>query len=341
MKIYKNKLYIKLLKLSEFFTVKGDDAYMGLFTKIFLLFLLIFFLWMFLAPINSSIISSGEIIISSQKKLVQHLEGGIIKNIMVAEGEFVNKDQELIKLDTTQVETQIVQAKEGIRALKFQKTATVKLTHTLQKEIDIVKQLLKKQNTSLTRKLDLEKQLNEANAKLGEIQANIAKLISENNVNKYFLERSIIKAPVSGYVMDLKQHTIGGVVSPSGEVMYIVPQNEKLIAEVKVRPQDIDLLTTGLLAKVQLSAFQSRLVPKLDGSVISVSADSFKDERSDEVYFKARIEIPESELTKLKENIQLIPGMPIDVFIITGSRTMWDYLVTPIKESAYRAFREK
>ena len=327
--------------ISSFFKTEGEaSAYMNLFTKILLVFLLIFFAWMFLAPINSNIIASGEIIISSDKKLLQHLEGGIIKEIKVAEGEFVQKEQELVLLDTTQIETQIVQANEGIKASEFQKTATIKLISTLKQEIKLVNQLLKKKNTSLTRKLDLQKQLNESEAKLGEIDSNLASLKSENSMNHDILKRSIIKAPVSGFVMDLKQHTIGGVITPGGEVMYIVPKDEKLIAEVKVKPQDIDLLEKELLAKVQLSAFKARLVPKLDGTVISVSADSFKEEMTGEVYFKARIEIPESELDKLKEDIKLSPGMPVDVFIITGSRTMFSYLITPIKESAYRAFRE-
>ncbi|MDA0617484.1 MAG: HlyD family efflux transporter periplasmic adaptor subunit, partial [Proteobacteria bacterium] len=154
------------------------------------------------------------------------------------------------------------------------------------------------------------------------------------------LKRSVIKAPVSGFVMDLKKHTIGGIIAPAEEIMYVVPNNAQLIAEVKIRPQDVDLLKTGLTAKVQLSAFKTRLMPKLNGKVLSFSADSFKNEATGEIYFKARIEIPKLELLRLKEDIKLTPGMPVEVFIVTGSRTMGLDLITPIKESTYKAFRE-
>ena len=82
-------------------------------------------------------------------------------------------------------------------------------------------------------------------------------------------------------------------------------------------------------------------MPKLDGKVVNVSADSFKNEMTGEVYFKARIEIPESELKKLKQDIKLSLGMPVTTFVITGSRTMLQYLITPISESGFKAFREE
>ena len=82
-------------------------------------------------------------------------------------------------------------------------------------------------------------------------------------------------------------------------------------------------------------------MPKLNGKLINVSADSFKDEMHGEVYFKARIEIPESEIKKLKMDVKLTPGMPVTAFVITGSRTLFQYLLAPIQESAYKAFREE
>ena len=327
-------------KFKAFWRLDEEHHYMTFGLKISLAFLLILIVWASFAPINSSIIANGEIILTANKKTISHLEGGIIEEIKVKEGQFVKAGDDLILLNTVQVKSKIQQVLEGIKASDFQKTATEKRLKTLRQELKIVDELLKDSNSSLTRRLDLEKQYQESEGKLGELIANIAGLQNELISNRHILERSVIKAPVEGYVMDLKHQTLGGIIAPASEIMFIIPKNDILIAEVKVKPQDIDLLVNGMLAKVQLSAYKTRLMPKLDGKLVNVSADSFKNEMTGEVYFKARIEIPESELKKLKTDVKLTPGMPVNAFIITGSRTLLQYLVTPISESAYKAFRE-
>ena len=337
MKILK-KLYQKFL---IFWKIESEENYLTLGVKITLSFLFVILLWAFLAPINSSIIASGEIVLTSNKKIISHLEGGVIDKVKVQEGQFVREGEDLIILNTVQVQSKIVQISEGIKAADFQKIATEKRIKSLEQELRIVDELLKDGNTSLTRKIDIEKQLHEAHGKLGEIMANIVGLKNELEANQYVLERSVIKAPTSGNVMNLKYQTIGGTITPASEIMFIVPENDKLIAELKVKPQDIDLLREGMKAKIQLSAYKTRLMPKLNGVIINISADSFKNEMTGEIYFKARVQIPETELKKLKEDVKLTPGMPINGFLITGSRTLFQYLMTPISESAYKAFREE
>jgi len=318
-----------------------EKTYLTTATKIILGFLLCLFLWAVFAPIDSSVIANGEIILTANKKTISHLEGGIVEEVKVSEGQFVEAGQELIVLSTVQVKEKINQVLEGIKGAEFQKTATEKRIKTLKTELDLVNELLKTSNSSLTRKLDLQKQLHESEGKLGELIANIASLESEHKAALDTLARSVIKAPVSGEVMDLKYQTIGGVISPATEIMFVVPKNDHLIAEVMVNPNDIDLLAKGMTAKIQLTAYKAKLMPKLDGKLETVSGDSFKNEMTGQVYFKARIEIPDSELKKLKSDIKLTPGMPVTAFIVTGSRTMLQYLLTPIKESAYKAFREE
>ena len=330
-----------LFKQSKVLTEQEERPdYLSSGLKIFLIFLFLFFIWASFAPINSNIIASGEIIVTANKKTISHLTGGIIEEIKIKEGQFVEENQELIVLNTTQVKAKIGQTLESIKALESQKTATKRRVEILKQELKIVDELLKNANSSMTRKLDLQKQFQEQIGKLGELSANIASLQSEYQADLDTLSRSVIKAPAAGFVMDLKHQTIGGVIPPASEIMFIVPKNDKLIAEVKVSPNDIDLIAEKLIAKVQLSAYKSRLMPKLDGKVINISADSFKNEMNGEVYFKARIEIPESEIKKLKMAVKLTPGMPVTAFIITGSRTMLQYLLTPIQESSYKAFRE-
>ncbi len=324
----------------SFWKIEGEENYLTLGVKITVIFLIVIFLWSALAPINSSIIASGEIVLTSNKKIITHLEGGVIDNIKVKEGQFVKEKEDLIILNTIQVQSKISQISEGIKATEFQKSATENRIKSLEQELEIVDELLKDGNSSVTRKIDIEKQLHESRGKLGEVMTNIVGLQNELEANQYILARSIIKAPVSGYVMNLKYQTIGGTITPASEIMFIVPEDDKLIAELKVSPQDIDLLKEGMEAKIQLSAYKTRLMPKLNGKIINVSADSFKNEMTGEIYFKARVEIAESELKKLKMNIKLTPGMPINGFLITGSRTLFQYLITPISESAYKAFRE-
>jgi multidrug efflux pump subunit AcrA (membrane-fusion protein) len=337
MKIFKKSSQ----KFLSFWKIEGEENYLTLGVKIMLSFLIIIFLWALLAPINSSIISSGEIILTSNKKIISHLEGGVIDKIKIQEGQFVHEGEDLIALNTVQVQSRIVQISESINAMDFQKIATEKRIISLQQELRIVNELLQEENASLTRKIDIEKQLHESTGKLGEIMTNIVSLKNELEANQYVLERSIIKAPVAGNVMNLKYQTIGGTITPASEIMFIVPENDELIAELKIKPQDIDLLAEGMKAKIQLSAYKTRLMPKLNGVIINISADSFKNEMTGEIYFKARVKIPDAELRKLKADVKLTPGMPIDGFLITGSRTLFQYLITPISESAYKAFREE
>ena len=337
MKIFKKSSQ----KFLSFWKIEGEENYLTLGVKIILSFLVIIFLWALLAPINSSIISSGEIILTSNKKIISHLEGGVIDKIKIQEGQFVHEGEDLIALNTVQVQSRIVQISESINAMDFQKIATEKRIISLQQELRIVNELLQEENASLTRKIDIEKQLHESTGKLGEIMTNIVSLKNELEANQYVLERSIIKAPVAGNVMNLKYQTIGGTIAPASEIMFIVPEKDELIAELKIKPQDIDLLAEGMKAKIQLSAYKTRLMPKLNGVIINISADSFKNEMTGEIYFKARVKIPDAELRKLKADVKLTPGMPIDGFLITGSRTLFQYLITPISESAYKAFREE
>ena len=95
-----------------------------------------------------------------------------------------------------------------------------------------------------------------------------------------------------------------------------------------------------MTAKVTLSAFKQRTTPTLDGTVIYVSADSLVDKRTGEPYFSARVEISKEQLDRV-DGVELAPGMPADVMIVTGNRTAFQYLFDPFRESMNRAFREQ
>jgi HlyD family secretion protein len=146
---------------------------------------------------------------------------------------------------------------------------------------------------------------------------------------------------VSGEVTDLKYHTIGGVIGAGQKILDIVPNDSNLIIEARVKTQDIESLYPGLVAKVQLTAYKNRLVPRLDGEVIYVSADAVPDQHNGQLHYIARIKINEEQIAQLNAEVKLYPGMPATVFIVKGTRTFLQYLVSPITDSFYKAFKEK
>jgi HlyD family secretion protein/epimerase transport system membrane fusion protein len=141
-------------------------------------------------------------------------------------------------------------------------------------------------------------------------------------------------------VLNLRYHTLGGVVEPGGAILDLVPQDDSLIIEARVNPADIDVVHEGLPARVALIAYKSRTTPQLNGTVRQVSADTLTDERTGERYFVARIEIDREELARL-DGIRLAAGMPAEAFIETGRRTLLEYLIQPLTDSFRRAFREE
>jgi len=182
--------------------------------------------------------------------------------------------------------------------------------------------------------------MNEVIKELQEVKTKIADLEERVFASSDILQRTIIRAPQDGIVNDLKFHTKGGVIAPAGEILEIIPQDDELIIEAKVSPQDIDVVRVGLKAKVRLSAYKTKSVPMLKGEVTDVSADSFQDQNDGSYYFTARVKINEKEVSRLK-GVSLYPGMPAESHIITVSRTFMRYLFDPLSVSMNRAFREE
>lgn len=190
--------------------------------------------------------------------------------------------------------------------------------------------------------LDLENDnQNEINDQLQKTQTQIADLQEQYQAAQDVLNRTVIKAPKSGIITGLQYHTIGGVISPGVRIMNIVPQNDELIIEAQVMPKDIESIKVGLRTKVQLSAYKSRLVPRVDGEVIYFSADRVNDERNGQSYYVARVKIEPEALDRINYDVRLYPGMPAEVFIVKGERTFLQYMVSPITDSLHRAFKEK
>ncbi len=403
--------------------------------------------WAALAPLSSAAIAPGQVRVESHSKTVQHMEGGIIREILVHEGDWVEKGQVLLRLDATQadaafgmlrsqfdalrsLEARLVAERDNLAKINFPPEladecvvpANRAVCSGQEKIFADRKQLREGQVEILRRRIDqlrseidgrraqvasLETQISMTNAEAKGVEPLVAQqllpkprllalqrqvasldgnrgeqlaLISKAEqgigeaqmeitevANKFQAEvagelrdtqeklanlserlraaadvrnRTLVVAPQSGKIVNLRYFTLGGVIKAGDPILDIVPQDEKLIIHSEVRPLDIEAVHPGLSAQVLLTAYNQRRVPSVDGRVTYVSADRLLDNRSGQPYYAADVEIDPGALERLQE-VKLYPGMPAEVLIRTGERTLLQYLLDPIRDSFARAFREK
>jgi len=402
--------------------------------------------WAALAPLDSAALAPGRVTVANNRKTVQHLEGGIVKELLVKEGDTVDGDQVLIQLDDTQArarldllhsrrdkliatearlmaeqasaaeivfplsltyrryEPQVAKILEAEKALfEARKRSTEGRIHIFRKRIAQLKKeiagltaqvaskdeqlaviederasfeiLFKRGVVGKSRLLRLRREaadlkgeradhlslMAKARQRIGETELEIIDLKNSvlnqvvgdlRNIQSELLDvrerlkaaedimlRTDIRAPQAGVVMGLNVHTETGVIAPGQHLLEIVPEDDTLVIEAQVAPNDIDVVHAGLPAQVRLTAFKQRDTPLLDAELTRVSADSFTDERSGASYFLARVTIDAPELRKL-DGRELYPGMGAEVMINTGARTVMDYILAPLTNSLRRAFRE-
>jgi HlyD family type I secretion membrane fusion protein len=152
--------------------------------------------------------------------------------------------------------------------------------------------------------------------------------------------RTRITAPVDGIVVNLKYHTLGGVIQPGAPILEIVPQNDKLMIDVQVQPNDIDTVREGQSALIRFTAYHQRNMPRIDGRVVYVAADSTQDEQTRHSYFLAKIEVDPTLLKQVAPQVNLSAGMPAEASIQTGTRTALQYAVDPLVHAFQRSFVE-
>jgi HlyD family type I secretion membrane fusion protein len=162
-------------------------------------------------------------------------------------------------------------------------------------------------------------------------------------------ERIEIRAPVRGIVVKLNQYTPGGVIGPGGVILELLPVNDELVIEARVNPNEITHVKEGQDALVRLTALNQRLTPMIEGKVIYLSADTVSEQgarRANETdtarrdSFIVRVRLDEKDTRDKTDNFRPSPGMPADIFIETGQRTFFTYVMRPVHDSFSRAFRE-
>ena len=419
----------------------------GLFVVFFILGGLA--LWAYLAPLAGAVSAQADITFDTKRKTVQHLEGGIVKQILVREGDAVKAGQPLIILADDQVRPNVdllegqsliesltiarlesekngydeilfpaaimARAKDPAVALAIQTETRVFNTRraahlseiavlksqgeqikleiqglrgqlsekkneiaSVSEQLATNRELLKDRYVTKTAVQDLERYLAGKNGELSAMTAAIArnterlaelelrltglknsriqdavremKLSAQRRQEleervlplKNALERGIIRAPVSGKVVDLKVSTVGGIIASREPLMDIVPSSGHLLLEARIGVNDVRDVRVGLPASVMLTAYKASTTPTVKAHVAYVSADrlTVRTPNGDMPYYAVRLEIDPQSL-KDAGNLQLYPGMAAMVTITTHPRTAFDYFIGPLRERMGKAFHEK
>ncbi|OWP52202.1 HlyD family type I secretion periplasmic adaptor subunit [Pseudomonas nitroreducens] len=175
---------------------------------------------------------------------------------------------------------------------------------------------------------------------LAEVQTRIYDLQEKRSSLEDRLGRIVIRAPDAGMVIGMTVHTVGGVVRPATPLLDIVPSVSELVIEAQVPPVDIDRVAIGKRADIRFSAFNSATTPVIEGEVINVSADRLVNEKTNAAYYLTRVRVTEKGARTLGER-KLLPGMPADVLIITGQRTLLQYLMQPARNALSQSMIEE
>lgn len=400
--------------------------------------------WAVTAELAGAVISRGTVVVDRYSKRVQHRDGGIVAAINVKNGDAVEENAVLIRLDDTQVrselaviqsqimellgrmarlsaeqelastivfpatltaqaaaapvlagksrlfahnkvmrESQEQQLRQRIEQLGqermgygVQRNAKINELVLIRKELQGSRSLLEMKLTPVTRVYALEREetridgdrgnlitqearvagqiaeiqqqiltlhqtaRTEAQRELRTAEARINELTERQFAAKDKLGRMEIRAPQSGIVIDLIAHTVGGVISPTEQIMLIVPAEEKLAVEFKFAPTDIDQIRLGQDVRMRFTSFNQRTTPEVDGTVTYVSADISRDAKERQEYFVARAMIAGPSPPRIADR-PITPGMPVEVFVTTDKRTALSYLVKPLTDQFSRAFRER
>lgn len=408
-----------------------------------------FGLWAFRAPLAAAVISQGSFVATGRNKIVQHLEGGIIKDISISEGDTVVEGQVILTLDETSAmasqrelflrkarleanEARILAQYEGLDNFSFpeelermradfevatildsqrisfnvsvqglkndisllerniqalgmrstgyasQLASTETQLSLLAEDLESKEALLEKGLVRRTEVTAIRRAMADAEGDIGRLKAEIKEFdqVSQKyqaqisqTVSQYrrsaldelqsvqaelesvrekvrkaqsVLTRAEVRAPVSGTVVRLHYHTVGGVIESGKAIAEILPSDQPLIIEVQVPRTEIDSVKAGQHATVRLTALNQRTTPVLDGKVYYVSADTIPDKSTgvlQEVYL-ARVSIAPKELKRVP-GFSPTPGMPSEIMIQTAERTFFQYITKPITDSMTRAFREQ
>lgn len=316
-----------------------------------------FILWASFAPLDKGVVAAGTVIADGQNKVIVPTLNGVIDEILVRDGDLVKKGQLLVRLNPLQASAQAIAVKEQIEGLKSQ-ISGLELSITnqrlqikyLSEQLVGMRDLAKEGYVAKNRVLELERTHAQIQGSLAENLGNVdrnRKLLAELQEKlpavQFDLDNTTLESPIDGSVINLAVFTSGQYVQAGAKLMEIVPADRPLIVEAKVPVNLIDKIYVGLKVYMQFTALNQRVTPRIPGELIVVSADRTTEQSpnaNDPVYYRVQAKVTENGL-KLLKNHEVRPGMPVDLFIITGERTLMNYLFKPLSDSARSAMIEE
>lgn len=364
----------------------------------------LFVLWAAFAWVDEIVRAQGTVVSSSRPQIIQNLEGGILAQLNVSEGDTVEPGQMLGRLQGTQYQTTVDDLSDQIAALETRKlrieaemrgeakffvpeelaarvpdivASEATLLRARQedfearragakavleqaaKELDIMERMYAQDVAPLidvtrARKAnqDAENRLSDAITQTdldrakeyAETLKELSSVRQNLKISQDQLERTVLMAPMHGVVNKIAISTIGGVVRPGEEILEIIPLDEELFIDAKVKPRDIASVRQGQEATVKLSAYDYTIWGSLKGEVTFVSADTFIDERSraadGDPHYIVTLKVDMAKLTDRQKAMEIRPGMQAEVELQTGGKTILTYLTKPLYKSQ-EAFRER
>lgn len=182
--------------------------------------------------------------------------------------------------------------------------------------------------------------MNNAKKELNQVSAELERLEAQQVAFSDQVDRTMVRSPVDGIVQKLYVNTVGGVIKPGADLIEIVPTDKRLYLEVKIKPSDIAYLHPGAIAKVKVSAYDFAIYGSLKGEVVNISPDTTVDEKGGTFYI-INIETEKNYLGTPENPLKIIPGMTVNVDIVTGKKTVMQYLLKPILKSKQYVFSER
>lgn len=333
-----------------------------------LILFVIAIIWACLSPIDEITRAEGKIIPSSNVQVIQNLEGGIVSDIPVKIGQVVHKDDIVMKLDETRFASSADESKAGIDVLKEQvnqraqeiaekrsRLSQLQQSYAfINKELQMSKPLLAQGVVSEVEILRLQRQVSDlrgemdANrlaiprleSQLAEARAKLEGASASSLAAKDRLDRTTVRSPVEGIVKTININTVGGVIQPGMNVMEIVPIEDNLLVEARVRPSDVGFLKVGQAAMVKISAYDFSIYGGLEAKVENITADSITNEKGESFYL-VRVRTKKNYLGTEEKPLPIIPGMMASASIKTGSKSLMTYLLKPIFKAKTDALTER
>ena len=288
--------------------------------------------WAHFAILDEVKRGQGKVIPSRQMQVLQSLEGGLVEAIAVQEGDTVQKGQVLARIDNTKFSADLGE----VHAKREAAANSLKL---LSREVELTRKLYEQKVVPEIEMLRLQRQASDLAGQIAVFDQTIKS--AEDRVR-----RAELRSPVYGIVNKINVTTVGAVVQPGANLMDIVPLDDTLLVEGRLRPQDIAFIRPGQDAVVKLTAYDSSVFGSLKGKVERISADTIIDDKSKagdkpESFYRVMVRTDKNYLGTQENPLPIIPGMVATVEVLTGKKSVLDYLIKPARMLADEAFRER